>query len=87
MTTTADPEQARTWTTLVCGAADGINTVRFIDICALGFFSVQVVENALQVWGLTCVLVVASFVPFANRLTSLVPWRSEQMRPYHDHAQ
>ncbi|KAJ3558022.1 hypothetical protein NM688_g1160 [Phlebia brevispora] len=33
-----------------------------------GFFSVQVLEEALQVWGLT-----------------LVPWRSERMRPYHDH--
>ncbi|EIN11689.1 Josephin-domain-containing protein [Punctularia strigosozonata HHB-11173 SS5] len=32
-----------------------------------GFFSVQVLENALQVWGL-----------------SLVRWRSEAMRPYHD---
>ncbi|KAF7793892.1 hypothetical protein EIP86_005014 [Pleurotus ostreatoroseus] len=33
-----------------------------------GFFSVQVLENALQVWNMT-----------------LVPWRSEQMRLYHDH--
>lgn len=33
-----------------------------------GFFSVQVLENALKVWGL-----------------NLVRWRSEEMRPYHDH--
>ncbi|KAF7315642.1 Josephin domain-containing protein [Mycena indigotica] len=35
-----------------------------------GFFSVQVLENALNVWGIR-----------------LARWRSEEMRPFHDHPE
>ena len=54
-----------------------------------GFFSVQVMDRALDVWGLKYVL--GEFCLNSTVLnmgkTSLVRWRSEQMRAYQESPQ
>lgn len=65
-------------------------SIRLTDPRLPGFFSVQVLEEALNVWGLK--FVILFFLPIAiSNLSSLYPslvrWRSEQMRPYQQTPQ
>lgn len=54
----------------------------------VGFFSVQVLDKALEVWGLKYVpRLKHNLSDFNGPLASLTPWRNEIMRPYHDHPE
>ena len=92
MMMSSDRVRALTWTTAVSGLHQALRVTKNAWLtCTLGpgFFSVQVLERALQVWGLTYVgdSLRDLFHSFTLSSGSLQPWRSEKMRQYHDHPQ
>ncbi|KAF7288663.1 Josephin domain-containing protein [Mycena chlorophos] len=52
-----------------------------------GFFSVQVLEKALEVWGLLLSQLNILRPAAHNSNNSLSRWRSEEMRPFQDHPE
>jgi len=87
MNTATQEAQVRTWTIQVS------TFILFHVICSslsvAGFFSIQVLENALKVWGLKSIFLPAysNCSELNGFAVSLMRWRGQDMRRYQDHSQ